>query len=132
MLHSGKICRHWNNQLVQLREITRLLYQQPQGLIILSVTSTQLNTLQRSQQKTLNDAMWSAIFSALQNVVTIVQGIKGSIIIIIGLRDTNIIMPSWHWWLIPTRTLKGTTMNRCIPAECPCKLTTAILTESRQ
>jgi hypothetical protein len=73
------------------------LYQQPQDLIIISVTSTQLNTLQRSQQKSLNDAMWSAIFSALQNaVVTIVQGIKGSLIIIIGLRDMNTIMPSWH------------------------------------
>jgi hypothetical protein len=80
-----------------LREIIRHLYQQPQDLIIISVTSTQLNTLQRSQQKSLNDAMWSAIFSALQNaVVTIVQGIKGSLIIIIGLRDMNTIMPSWH------------------------------------
>jgi hypothetical protein len=73
------------------------LYQQPQNLIIISVTGTQLNTLQRSQQKSLNDATWSAIFSALQNaVVTIVQGIKRSLIIIIGLRDMNTIMPSWH------------------------------------
>jgi hypothetical protein len=53
--------------------------------------------MQKSQQKSLNNAMWSAIFSALQNaVVTIVQGIKGSLIIIIGLRDMNTIMPSWH------------------------------------
>ncbi len=69
---------------VQSREIARHLYQQPQSSIIALLTSTQFNTMQRSQWKYLNGAMWNAMLSApWYTIVIVVQGFTGSLIIII-------------------------------------------------
>jgi hypothetical protein len=50
--------------------------------------------MQRSQKRSLNDTMWSAVFNAPQDAIaTIIPGFKGSLEIIIGLRDMSTIMP---------------------------------------
>ncbi len=124
MLLSGKLCKLWNNQRVQLRKITRHLYQQPQGLIIIVLlTSTQLKTMQRSQRRSLNDTMWNAMFSIPQYATVIItRGIKGSLIKMIGSRDTSTITPLWQWWWIPTQMLQEMMTNQYIPPENLCKL----------
>ncbi len=124
MLLSGKTCRLWINQQVQLRGITRHLYQQPQGLIITLPTSTQSNTMQRSQWRSLNNAIWITISSTPRYIiVTVVRGIKGSrIILIIDSVDMSTIMLLWQQWWIPTWMLWEMRMNQYILPEHPFKL----------
>jgi hypothetical protein len=67
-------------------------------------TSTQLNTMQNSQWKSLNDAIWNAMFSTPPYVIALViQVIRRSliIIIIIGPGDMSTIMPLWRQrWIL--------------------------------
>jgi hypothetical protein len=42
------------------------------SLIIILFTSTQSNTMQKSQWRSLNDALWNAMFSAPQYTIVII------------------------------------------------------------
>ncbi len=76
----------------------------------------------RSPWRSLNDSMWTAMLSAPQcTIVIVIQGIKGSLIII-GPWDMSTITPLWQQWWFPTRMLQEMMANQYILPEHPCKL----------